>query len=66
MPGVFKGLDLGVGGLARRALEQDVVIGLAVERRVEVDQIDTVARYLIAQHVEIVAIVKCVRHSAPS
>jgi hypothetical protein len=34
-PGVLKGFDLGVGGLARGALEQDVVIGLAVERRID-------------------------------
>jgi hypothetical protein len=38
MPGVLERLDLGVGHLARWSLEQDVVAGLAVERRVEVDQ----------------------------
>src|SRR4051794_18200246 len=62
MPSVLECLDLRVGALARRSLEQHVVIGLAVERRVEIDQVDALVRDLAAQYVEVVAVIKCVRH----
>lgn len=65
MPGILESFDLGISRLAGWAFEQDVVICLAVEWRVEIDKIDAVVGDLVAQHAEIVAIIKCVRHSAP-
>ena len=46
-------------------LEQHVVAGVGVERRVEVDEIDALVAMLVAEHLEIVAVVELVRH-APS
>jgi len=39
MPGVLERLDLRVRLLAGRRAKQDVVVGLAVERRIEIDEI---------------------------
>ena len=44
MPGVVEGVDLGGGAFAARLLEQDVVRGVGVERRVEVDEINALIR----------------------
>jgi hypothetical protein len=62
MPNVFIGFELRIGTLAGQPSEQDVVAGLAVERRVETDEIDAGIADLVAQHVEVVAIIKCVGH----
>ncbi len=40
LPGVGEGLDLGGGILARFLAEEDVVGGVGVEGRVQVDQVD--------------------------
>ena len=45
---------------ARLILEQDVVVGRAVERRVEVDQTHALPRYMLAQDGQVVAEVKLV------
>ncbi len=67
VPGVLERLDLRLGALAARRLEQHVVGGLTVERRVEIDQIDARIGDVIAQDVEIVAVEQVVVHarSAP-
>ena len=62
--GVLERLDLRIAAAAGLELEQHVVIGVRVERRIEVDQIDAVARDVIAQDIEIVAIEKLV-HAHP-
>ena len=65
VPGVLEGLDLRVGAVAGLRLEQDVVIGVRVERRVEVDEVDALARDMLAQNVEIVAVEQLIGHRLP-
>jgi hypothetical protein len=64
VPGVLEGLDLRVGAVAGLRLEQDVVIGVRVERRVEVDEVDALARDMLAENIEIVAVKQLVRHKS--
>jgi hypothetical protein len=45
-------------------LEKDVVILVALERRVKVDEIDRLVPHIAAEHVEVVAVVEGV-HGAP-
>jgi hypothetical protein len=40
MPGVLEGEQLRIGGVAGLVAEDDVVVAVRVERRVEVDQVD--------------------------
>ena len=65
VPGVLEGLDLGLGLLAARRLEQHIVIGVRVERRVEIDQIDTGIRHVLTQHLQVVTVIKSARHRHP-
>jgi hypothetical protein len=58
VPGVLERLDLRVRLLAGRRAEQDVVVGLAVERRIEIDQINRLVLDVLAQDFEIVALVQ--------
>jgi len=60
MPSVLEGFDLGAGFLARRALEKDIVRCLAVERRVQVNQVHAFIVENSAQDGEVVAIVELV------
>src|ERR1017187_9882525 len=56
MPGILKGRDLSrrlLPGLV--LLEEDVVAGVGIERRVQVDQIDAFGWYVLAQHIEVIA-----------
>ena len=62
VPGVVEGLDLGGALIALRPLEKDVVGGVRIERRVEIDQVDALVPDAVAQHLEVVAIVKVVAH----
>jgi len=55
MPRIFKGGDLRFGRLTLGCLEQQVVIALAVERRVETDQIDALVGNVLAENIEVVA-----------
>jgi hypothetical protein len=41
-------------------VEEDIVVALAVERRVNVDQINAFVRHAVAQHVKAIAEVECV------
>lgn len=47
--------------------EQHAVVGVQVERRVDIDEIDALRRDALAQHVEVVAVVERVdpRHARP-
>jgi hypothetical protein len=57
IPGVGEGVELRLAGLAGRLAEQDVVIRIGIERRVEIDEVNAgVGKKLrVAQPVEIVA-----------
>ena len=60
MPGVFEGGDLGGGLLAAFFLEEDVVVGVGVEGRVEVDEVNAGVGDVVAEDVEVVAEVELV------
>ena len=55
MPRVFEGQQLGIGLAAPLVVEDDVVVAVAVEGRVEVDQVDAGVGQVAAQDVEVVA-----------
>ncbi len=56
VPAVFERFDLCVRFAARCSAEQDVVIGIRIERRIEIDEIDAVIRHMRAQHIQIVPV----------
>jgi hypothetical protein len=45
-PGIFERLNLGSGFRASPLVEEDVVVNLTIERRIEVDEIDALVRYI--------------------
>lgn len=55
MPGVFKRRNLCVTGLAFGRFEEQVVVPLAVEGRVEVDQVNGFVWEVVTEDVEVVA-----------
>jgi len=57
-PGVFEGFDLGVGLGAVFFGEEDVVVGVGIEGRVEVDEVDGFVVDVAAEDVEVVAVVE--------
>lgn len=61
MPRILKGLDLRVRFLSARAFEKHVVVGLAVEGWIKIDQIDAIAFDALAKHREVVAVEKLVQ-----
>jgi hypothetical protein len=63
VPGVVERLDLRRRLRAARRLEQHVVGGVRIERRVEIDEIDAFAGDAGAQHSEIVTIIELVGHA---
>ena len=58
MPGVLEGQQLGIGGIARLVAEDDVVIAVRVEGRVEVDEVDGAIGQVATPDVEAVAVVE--------
>ena len=58
MPGVLEGEQLSVALAPRLVLEDDVVVAVAVERRVEVDEVDRRIRDVAPEDVEVVAVVQ--------
>src|SRR5208283_4073819 len=64
VPGVLERSDLRAGLLASGTLEEHVVGGLAVERRIEVNQVNALVVNAAAQDVEVVAIVEPVHDRA--
>lgn len=52
---VFEGQQLGIGLAARLVVEDDVVVAVAVEGRVEVDQVDAGVGQVAERDVEVVA-----------
>src|ERR1017187_9149759 len=61
MPCVTERFDLRLGPLSRRATEQHVVVGLAIERWIEIDEIHAFALDLISKNGEVVAVVEVVQ-----
>lgn len=61
-PGVGKRFDLGVRRRPLRLLEEDVVAGVRVERRVEVDQVDALILDVPTEHVQVVAVAQGAAH----
>ena len=60
MPGVLEGGDLRGGFLAGALAEEDVVRGVGVEGRVQVNQVDALIADVLAEDVQVVAEVKAV------
>src|SRR5579863_119920 len=60
MPGVLEGGDLGFAIGAALIFEEDIVIAIRVERRVQIDQVYALGGDVFTQDVEIVSIVECV------
>jgi len=58
VPGVVERLDLRLRPRAGRRAEQDIVGGLRVERRVEINEVHASGIDMFAQYVEVVAIVQ--------
>jgi len=58
VPGVLEGQQLGIGGIARLVAEDDVVVAVGVEGRVEVDQVDGGIGQVATQDVEVVAVIE--------
>ncbi len=64
VPGIVERLDLRLALVAVRRLEQHIVGGVGIERRVEIDEIDALAGDVLAQHREVVTIEQLVGHAA--
>ncbi len=62
-PGVFEGFELCGGSGAVFFGEEDVVVLIAFERRVEIDEVDGFVLDVAAENVEIVAVIKLVHGS---
>ena len=60
MPGVLEGGNLGGRLLAALFLEEDVVVGVGVEGRVEVDEVNAGVGDVIAQDFEVIAEVELI------
>ena len=60
VPGVLEGGDLGGGFLAGALAEEDVVGGVGVEGRVQVDEVDGLVGDVLAEDVQVVAEVEAV------
>ena len=58
MPRVLKRGDLRLGLGAGFVFEQDLIIAVAIERRVQIDEVDGLVLDVIPQDVQIVAVVK--------
>ncbi len=65
VPRILERLDLRVAVRALGRLEQDIVIGVRIERRVEIDKVHAFVSDMFAQHVQIVAIIELVGHPHP-
>ena len=61
VPAILERGDLRIGGRAGGRAEEDVVGGIRIERRVEIDQVDAGIRDFALQDREIVAVVQVVR-----
>jgi hypothetical protein len=60
LPGVLEGGDLGGGAATILFGEEDIVVLAGVEGRVEVDEVDGLVGDVVAQDLEVVAVVELV------
>ena len=58
LPTVGEGFDLPLRGFARLLTEQQVVVAVAVEGWVEVDEVDALVGQVLAHHFQVVAVVE--------
>src|ERR1700674_3689243 len=61
MPCVLEGNELGVRIAAGLVFEYDVVCTVRVERRVQIDEVHRLVRYVPAKNVEVIAVVEEIR-----
>ena len=62
MPCILKRLYLAVCRCSGGRFEQYVVIGVRIERRVEIDKVNAFTCDLVAQYVKVIAIIEPVGH----
>jgi hypothetical protein len=60
MPGVLEGFNLRLAVVAARRFEEQVVVALGIERRVEIDEVNGFVRNVLAKDLEIVAVIELV------
>ena len=60
VPGIFKGFNLRLAALTLGRFEEEIVVALRIERRVEVDEVNGFVREVLAEDVEVVAVEKLV------
>ena len=60
LPSVLEGHDLRTGARAVLFGEENVIVLTAVERRVEVDEIDGFVLYVFAQHTEVITVIELI------
>ncbi|MGI8568447.1 MAG: hypothetical protein ACR2KT_04960 [Methylocella sp.] len=58
MPRIVKNLDLRLALVPIRRLEEDIISGVGIKGRIEIDEIDALVFDVLAQNGEIVAIKK--------
>jgi hypothetical protein len=66
LPGILERLDLRRSLRAVTLGEQDVVAGVGIERRIEVDEIDALIGDVSPEHVEVVAVIEQVIWHGPT
>jgi hypothetical protein len=60
MPGVLEGFNLRLAVVAAGRFEEQIVVALGIERRVEIDEVNGFVRNVLAEDLEIVAVVELV------
>jgi hypothetical protein len=60
MPGVLEGFNLRLAVVAAGRFEEQVVVVLGIERRVEIDEVNGFVRKVLAEDLEIVAVIELV------
>ena len=60
MPGILKGDNLCCGLLSAFLLKEDVISSVGIERRVEVNQVNTLRSYVLTQNVQVIPKVELV------
>ena len=60
MPGVLEGFNLRLAVVAARRFEEQIVVALGIERRVEIDEVNGFVRNVLAEDLEIVAVIELV------
>ncbi len=61
LPGVLKSRDLRGGFLAALLLKEDVVVGVGLERRVKVNQVDAGIRDVFAKNIQVIGKIDFIR-----